>query len=151
MRLGLLELPRAHGRGVAPLPGVDPSTDRAREEMLRRLRGPRAEADALPPDAPAWRAADGDESELGEVLARGVGRSITSDGLQWLLQRHQPGAATPVAALQLDPPPSVRPEVLDALGDPSPAPRASSPRPSGRPRPRPRPRPRRSARHAAGA
>ena len=145
MRLGLLELPRVHGRGVTPPPGVDPPTDRAREEMLRRIRWPRAEANALLPDPPARRAVDRDESELGEVLARGVGRSITSDGLQWLLQRHQPGTATAVAALQPDPSPSLRPEALDPVGGPSPTTRVSRPRPSGGSRPR------RSARHAAGA
>ena len=145
MRLGLLELPRVQGRGVTPAPGADPPTDRAREEILRRIRGPRAGADALPPDAPPRRAVDGDGSELGEVLARGVGRSITPDGLQWLLQRHQPGTTTPVAALQPDPPPSLRAEVLDHVGGQSPTPRAGRPRSSGGSRPR------RSARHAAGA
>ncbi len=145
MRVGLLELPRVHGRGVTPSPGADPPTDRAREAMLRRIRGPWAAADALPADAPARRAPDRDESELGEVLARGVGRSITPDGLQWLLQRHQPGTTTPVAALQPDLPPSQRAEVLDHVGGPSPTPRA------GRPRSSRAPRPHRSARRAAGA
>ena len=145
MRLGLLELPRVLGRGVAPSPGVDALTDHTRDEMLRRIRGPRAESNALPPDAPPRRAVDGDESELDEVLARGVGHSITPDGLQWLLQRHQPGTTTPVAALQPDPPPSLRPSALDRGGGPSPTTRASRPRSSGGSRPR------RSARHAAGA
>ena len=97
MRLNLMELPLLHGGGgtvhVRRLEG-----DR-REELLRRIRGqdgppaPSYDVDARP-------APTADDDQLGALLARGVGRTITADGLEWLLHRHDATGTLPPGGVQ---------------------------------------------------
>jgi hypothetical protein len=84
LRLGLTEPPG--GRPV----------ERSADQRIRRICQRRVEKATLPPGSPAWQAADLEERELLESLARG---SITRDGLEWLIARQQPEVATRAAAI----------------------------------------------------
>ena len=145
MHLGILERPRADDRGAPAASAAEAPTVPAREELRRRIYGPPAESSAPSEGSPRRQAADLDEHDLVELLSRGVGRSITADGLEWLLRLHHPGAATPVPAVESPPPALPRADAADPTSTPVPI------RPSSRRRPSGAPRARRPARRAAGA
>jgi hypothetical protein len=129
LRLSIAE-PRGGPRsGSMPAAGTELPTEDASEEPMRRIRRPRAEPDALASNVPARRTADLAGRDLVESLARGVGGSITPDGLEWLLRRHHPSPVTPAAALQVPPPPSPGSEAFEPASGPSPTVPASRPRP----------------------
>ena len=144
MHLGLLERPRTDERGTPVASAAEAPTVRTREELRRRIYGPPAESSAPSGGNSSRPVADLDEHDLVELLARGVGRSITADGLEWLLRLHHPGAAPPAPADESPAPALPRADVADPDGSPVSIRPASRRRPSGAPT-------RRSARRAAGA
>jgi hypothetical protein len=143
MHLGLVQLARAGRQGTTPR-DVDLSGPRTREELYRRVHAAWPEPETLPPGTPTSAAIEVDGVELGEMLARGVGRSITAEGLEWLLRRPQAreGGAQPlqspshppVAAASPSPPPGADAPV--AAASPSPPRRAHHRSDPGTQRPR---------------
>lgn len=149
MHLGLVQLARAGRRGATSRDSVDLPGPRTREELWRRVHVAWPEPETLPPGTPTSAAIEVDGVELGEMLARGVGRSITAEGLEWLLRRpqpregaaqplqspsHPPAADAPVAAASPSPPPGADAPV--AATSPSPPRRAHHRSDPGTPRPR---------------
>ena len=147
-RLHLTEPPGARPSVPTP-PGAELPAETSHDELIRRIRGPRAEEDALPSSAPAWQTAELDEQELGASLALGVGRgAITADGLDWLIRRRHPDAATVTASPTPPPPTSSGPGARGRDDHPSPTPPSSRRSRSGGTG---APRRRSSSRRAAGA
>jgi len=93
--------PRGNRRGRSiPAMGADLPAEEPGERIRRRIQMLRAEPDARPSPSPAAQTADLAGRDEVDSLARGVGRSITPDGLEWLLRRHPANPVTPAAALR---------------------------------------------------
>ena len=104
MRLNLTEMPRLRGRSDPFAADAPPSADHRREELLRRIRGEARPAtdrlSAPAADVGTRRAPAPSDRPLGDLLARGVGRTITADGLEWLLHRNDMSELAPLTVVQ---------------------------------------------------
>ena len=118
MRLNLTEMPRLRGRSDPFAADAPPSADHRREELLRRIRGEaRPATDRLgapAADVGTRRAPAPSDRPLGDLLARGVGRTITADGLEWLLHRNDVSELAPLTVVQ----PTLVPVLVDPAVDP---------------------------------
>ncbi len=128
--------PIAGSLGATGDPGLRAPSDghpseRSPSEVIGQISARRAEKEAVPSGSPAWQAADLDEHDLVEALARAVGRNITPDGLEWLIRRQQPGVATAVASPTPPVPTSPSPDALDPNNSAPPTPLLAPPGASG--------------------
>jgi hypothetical protein len=121
-RLGLAQLPAGHESGSTLPPAAEPPSHLSRDESMRQFRERRSDESELASGAPARQGADHERGVV-ESLARGARRSITPDGLEWLLRRYQPSPVTPAAQVMLASTASQRSDALPPASSAS----ASSP------------------------
>ena len=103
LRLGAAEPRDGRGNSSTLAPGAELSTEDSLERLMRRIRRPRAEPEALPPIPTVRESTELAGRDLIESLGRGVGRSITPAGLEWLLRRQATGPVAPAAAHPVPP------------------------------------------------
>lgn len=105
LRLGAVQPRDGRGNSSTLAPGAELSTEDLLESLMRRIRRPRAEPEAPPPSPTARESTELAGRDLIESLGRGVGRSITPAGLEWLLRRQATDPVVPAAALPVAPSP----------------------------------------------
>jgi hypothetical protein len=120
LRLGAAEPRDGRGNSSTLAPGAELSTEDSLERLMRRIRRPRAEPEALPPIPTVRETTELAGRDLIESLGRGVGRSITPAGLEWLLRRQATSRMAPAAAPPV-PPSSPGPDPCGPASSQSPA------------------------------